>query len=100
MSMFFMSSMRDEIEEIENNTPIAVCVDDAISAKWKKLLKLARHLGGTDFTWSKSSGDDYDSSKIRDFLDSKLNIKNCFNLNDDEIEDLIQKQGELNDSNK
>ena len=99
MSMFFMSSMRDEIEETENNIPIAVCVDDAISAKWKKLLKLARHLGGTNLTWSKT-GDDYDSSKIRDFLDSKLNIENCFNLNDDEIEDLIQKQGELNDSNK
>lgn len=85
MSMFFMSSMRDEIEEIENNIPTAGCGYDDISVKWKKLLKLARHLGGTNLTWSKSSGDDYDSSKIRDFLDSKLNIENCFNLSDDEI---------------
>ena len=92
MSMFFMSSMRDEIEEIENNTPTAVCVDNAISVKWKKLLKLARHLGGTNLTWSKTE-DDYNVSRIRDFLDSKLNIENCFNLNDDEIENLMQSQG-------
>ena len=95
MSMFFMSSMRDEIEEIENNTPIAVCVDNAISVKWKKLLKLARHLGGTNLTWSESSGDDYNVSRIRDFLDSKLNIENCFNLNNDEIENLMQSQGRV-----
>lgn len=94
MSMFFMSSMRDEIEEIENRTSICEPEHNDNTEKWKKLFKLAKALGGTNLTWNKSEND-YNASRVRDFLDAKLNMENCFNLSSDEIDNLIQTYGEV-----